>query len=74
MRNVRTKMVAVMNRGNWNHPKIIEKIPEKKYLESTGSRNCRKQQYCAQHTYCGKCSCRSTKRVSWEITLHVTLL
>jgi hypothetical protein len=28
MWNVRIKMMAVMNRGNWNHSRITQTIPE----------------------------------------------
>jgi hypothetical protein len=55
MWNVKTNVIPVNNRGNWNHFKIILKIPEPTYRESTKSRNYRKQPYWALHTYCGKC-------------------
>jgi len=39
--------------------------------ESTKSRNYRKQPYWSLHTYFGPYYGESTKRLSWEITVHV---
>jgi hypothetical protein len=41
------------------------------YLDTTTSRNCRKQQYWAQHTYFREYYCKSTKDITKEIALHV---
>jgi len=37
------------------------------YRESTKLRNYRNQPYCALHTNCGKCWCKSTEHISREI-------
>jgi len=43
------------NRGDWNHFKITQKIPEQTYWEGTKIKELKKQPYCALHTHCGEC-------------------
>jgi len=46
------------DRGDWNHFKITQTVPEKiKGLQ-------KKQPYLALHTNCGKCYCKSAKHIS----------
>ena len=48
------------NRVNWNHPKIIQTVPQ----QHTGkSGNYKMHPYWALHTYFGKYQCESTKHI-----------
>jgi len=55
-------MMNNSNRGDWNHFKITQTIPEQH--ESTKLSNYEKQPYWALHTNYGKCYCNSTKHIS----------
>jgi hypothetical protein len=56
------------NRGNWNHLKLIQKIPQQHTCKA-------RNQMTTQNSHTGHCThtAESTKRLSWEITLHVPL-
>jgi hypothetical protein len=55
------------NRGNWNHLKIIQKVPEQR----TGkSRDYRQQPYWALHIHFEKFSCESTTDLTLQIALY----
>ena len=55
MWNVKTKVLPGNNRGDWNHFKVTETIPEQHTRKARNLGTAKKQPYWAQHTYCGKC-------------------
>jgi hypothetical protein len=63
MWNVKASDTSNMNRGNWNHLTVTQTIPQQQTGKADQG-NYRKQPYWALRTYAGKCSCKSTKRIS----------